>query len=41
MENNDLQRYFDGDSQNGNIFDQFKGMLSVHFVQEINSNPLT
>lgn len=29
MENNNLQKYFDLDTQNGDIFDQFKGKSSV------------
>lgn len=29
MENNNLQKYFDLDSQNGDIFDQFKGKSFV------------
>lgn len=33
MENNNLQKYFDGDFQNGNIFDQFKGTEHWAFVK--------
>lgn len=29
MENNNLQKYFDLDTQNGDIFDQFKGKSLV------------